>query len=195
MKIRLLSLALLLASLHGAAHAGLIKCKKPGGGFTLQDTPCAPDTSKPEAKRPVVGEKDPAFAQKSRPGANWERREPFVMERPLPARQAWAPEPAAPVPARPVNVSRAQRQINSGSPPQGDYLARRAEEEREAHNRLAMAHNRMIMCNSARQQLEVVNTHRPISSLDNRGERNYVDDKDRAGVQAEARRNVASACN
>ncbi len=195
MKTRLLSLAIVLTCLHGAAHAGLIKCKKPGGGFILQDTSCAPDKSKPEAKRPVVGEKDPSFAQKSRPGANWERREPFVMA-PPPLPQPRAPETAVPLlPARPVVVPHAQRDMENGALPNGDYPASRAAKERQAYEREVSAYNRMVMCDHARQQLEVVNRQRRIASLDNRGEPTYVDDKDRAGVQAQARRNVAAACN
>lgn len=194
MKTFSLSAALVLVAFHGLAHAGLVKCKKPGGGYTYQDRACPPEPGAPAVKRPVVGDKDPSFAQPGRPGANWERRTPFVMENKAPTalpapvpRPETGPSRAAPTGPKDVYA----REAKQG----GDYLSRKAEAERLAHNERVTAHNKAIDCARARQQLEVANIQRRITTRDAKGDKHYVKDEDRPAIVAEAERAVARTCN
>ena len=75
-----------------------------------------------------------------------------------------------------------------------DFERQRAEAEIKAHNERAMAYNKSVRCNQARQQLGVAKEGGAIFSRDNQGNRNYVDDKDRDGVIARAERTVATEC-
>jgi len=76
-----------------------------------------------------------------------------------------------------------------------DYQRQLAEEQARAENERNLAYNRTVRCNAARQQLGVVNSGRPIFSYDNKGERNYVKDENRATQVAAAERKVATECN
>ena len=182
-KIRLLYLPLFLAGLQGAAHAGLVKCNKPGGGAILQDTPCAPDASKPGPKRPVVGEKDTAFAQNSRPGANWDQRTIVHSERP---RHIPPPQVEPQLDRMPVRSPR------TSAVPRG---LRVQEAETDVYNGNVMTQNRIFACRHARQQQEVVNLQRRIYHVDRKGEAVYADDSERAAISAKAQREVATTCN
>ena len=71
----------------------------------------------------------------------------------------------------------------------------RAEEEVRAYNECVKAENKARRCDYARQQLEVAQAQRPVYSRDNDGNRKYVEDSDRVGVVASARRRVASECS
>ncbi|MEC5398656.1 DUF4124 domain-containing protein [Uliginosibacterium sp. H1] len=74
--------------------------------------------------------------------------------------------------------------------------AQRQREEREIREQNAKndAYNRSVRCNNARQQLGVAKSERPIFSYNNAGERQYVDDKNRAATIAAAERRVAEDC-
>jgi hypothetical protein len=56
------------------------------------------------------------------------------------------------------------------------------------------AYNKMQRCNFARQQLGVLKEARPVFHRDDAGNRNYMEDKDRAGAIAAAERRVATEC-
>jgi hypothetical protein len=49
-------------------------------------------------------------------------------------------------------------------------------------------------CNAARHNLGVLGEQRPVYSYDNKGNRNYVEDKDRAGRIAETQRLISENC-
>ncbi|MDQ8020726.1 MAG: DUF4124 domain-containing protein [Moraxellaceae bacterium] len=74
--------------------------------------------------------------------------------------------------------------------------AQRQREDRQIAEQNAKneAYNRSVRCNSARQQLGVAKSERPIYSYNNAGERQYVEDKDRAANVAAAERRVAEEC-
>ena len=78
---------------------------------------------------------------------------------------------------------------------EADFQRRRAEEEVRAHNEKVAAYNKSLRCNQARQQLGVAKEGGAIFSRDNQGNRNYVDDKDRAAVIARTERTVAAECH
>ncbi len=196
MKKPLLSAALVLVAMHGIAHAGLVKCKKPGGGYTFQDRACPPEPGAPAVKRPVVGDKDPSFAQKSRPGANWERHTPLVVENKAPmAQPAPVPRPEAPALVR-AAAATGPKDPYAGQPkPGGDYQSRKAEEERLAHNERVTAQNKAQECEYAREQLGVANLQRRITVREGKGAKQFVSDEDRPRIVARAEKAVAQACN
>ena len=61
-----------------------------------------------------------------------------------------------------------------------------------AHNEYAERANR---CNQAKRDLEVLNLQVPVYSKNERGERVYVEDKDRAAEMAAARRIIEANCD
>lgn len=58
----------------------------------------------------------------------------------------------------------------------------------------AVAREKMQRCAAARRDLVALKEARPVYSLDDKGNRQYVDDKDRASVLAEVQRAVAHEC-
>lgn len=76
-----------------------------------------------------------------------------------------------------------------------DYQRRLADEQTKAQNERIAAQNRMLRCNLARQQLGVLKEARPVYSYDNKGERIYVKDENRAAQVSSAERRVAEQCN
>jgi hypothetical protein len=76
-----------------------------------------------------------------------------------------------------------------------DYQRRLADEQTKAQNERILAHNRMLRCNLARQQLGVLKEARPVYSYDNKGERIYVKDENRAAQVSSAERRVVEDCN
>jgi hypothetical protein len=75
-----------------------------------------------------------------------------------------------------------------------DSESRRAEEVVRAHNEEVKAYNKMQRCNDARRQLGVLKEARPVYRRDNKGDRQYLEDKDRAGEIAAAEQRVEAEC-
>jgi hypothetical protein len=71
---------------------------------------------------------------------------------------------------------------------------RRMEEETRAENQKTQDFNRMQRCNYARSQLNIIQMQRPVYSLNNKGERVYVEDDDRANQITRQKRQVTEAC-
>lgn len=71
----------------------------------------------------------------------------------------------------------------------------RAEQEQLEANQKIQAYNKSVRCNAARRQLDVVMSQRPIYSIDNKGERNYVSDDNRQEVLNAAQKRVNTECN
>jgi hypothetical protein len=70
-----------------------------------------------------------------------------------------------------------------------------ADEQTKAQNEQILAHNRMLRCNLARQQLGILKESRPVYSYDSKGERVYVKDENRTAQVSSAERRVAEECN
>ncbi len=186
--------ALILVCLPCAAQAKLVKCKTASGRYVVQDVPCAPAAGNPQARQPVIGEKDPSFLQKGRPSANWERTAPVVMDAKL-----VAAAPAEPFSSLPSSFFASAQQKAAArdvaKPAAPDYLERKAEEERLAYNEQAKARSKKNDCDYARRQAEVTKTQRAIYTADSKGERHYVDDQDRSKVVAQAEREANLFCS
>jgi hypothetical protein len=111
-----------------------------------------------------------------------------------------APEDMSPaaVAARAQKRAVAQKVLGGGNAPASSYdeSRRRAdEEELRAKNANIDAYNKSLRCNAARRQLGIVKEQTPIFSRDNKGERQYVKDEDRAGIIARAQKSVDEECN
>jgi hypothetical protein len=91
-----------------------------------------------------------------------------------------------------INAARDGAQRRAQAEADGRTDARN--KEIEARNRETEAYNKALRCNRARQQLGVAKMERPVFTRDNAGQRQYVDDKDRAAVIAEQERIVAAEC-
>ncbi len=72
----------------------------------------------------------------------------------------------------------------------------RANDEKvKAINEQAIAHNRNVICNQARRQLEVLKTPVRAFRRDSNGEKQYVSDDNRPAEIAAAQKRVNEACN
>ena len=76
-----------------------------------------------------------------------------------------------------------------------DAQRRRAEEEVNKHNQEVKAYNKMKRCNYARSQLGVAKEYKPIFRRDDKGERQYIEDRNRPAEIAAAEQRVAAECN
>ncbi len=88
--------------------------------------------------------------------------------------------------------------MESGGTPQSSYEeSRRRVEEEDIRGKNARneAYNKSLRCNQARRQLGIAKEQAPIFSRDNKGERQYVKDEDRAAVIARAQKAVDEDCN
>lgn len=195
MRLRPLYLALLLASVHSAAHAvQYVKCKNANGGYTFQSKSCAPDPGLPEAKRPVVGQKaDPAGQRKgeNRLDGNWAPGRQVTETSRSASLPAPAPMPVAATSAKPRAMSPDKQAAHV---PERDYLQRQADEEIRAQNERAMAHNKRIDCDRARQQVRVVRDGRAPHRLDNKGNQHFIADDKLPAEIAAAEQRAAQAC-
>jgi hypothetical protein len=110
----------------------------------------------------------------------------------------------APITLRPVTGAYAEPDVSGtsktlprarASNDPNDYQRRLADEQTKTQNEQIRAHNRMVGCNAARQQLGVLKESRPVYSYNNKGERVFVADENRAAQVSSAERRVAELCN
>jgi len=173
-----------------AAQAQVYKCPQANGTVGFQGTPCA-NTAKPAA-RPSAADLNAQRAQQ--PAAATPYEDPYatnVNSRPhpvAPTTQApMAPEPRTPQPATPQSTIVA------------DVKARNERDARQQAAQAAHDQNdhaaRQQRCNDAVHNVDVLRQQRPVYTLDNKADRHYVDDKDRARTLADAEQQMAAACN
>jgi hypothetical protein len=189
---KVLTAALLFAALPFAAQAQVYKCAQANGSTGYQSTPCA--TGAKPGNHPTAAELNAARAAQA-PAEAKPFVDPYagpVGERPHPSMPPLQASFPAPPPV-------AAPQGTSNSRVVADVQARnRADAKRDAFNeahRNDMSAARQANCNTARHNLGVLKEQRPVFSYDNKGNRQYVDDKDRAGATAQAQADVASNCN
>ena len=195
MNARSLCAALILASLHAIAHAQLFKCKGANGHYSFQDTPCAVQGRSQDRKQPRPGDRDESFAQKTNgnsSGANWEPRQQTFPEDHLssPAQTARTHTHATGSPT----AASSRKSLQEKEQEYQQRRVERQEQETKAYNDKAKAFNQMQRCNYARQQLGVVEGGHPVYSVDNNGNRHYVDDENRQAKITAAEQRVADAC-
>ena len=69
------------------------------------------------------------------------------------------------------------------------------DEESKAEQAEIEARNKRMRCSNAREQLSVVRTQAPVYSVDEEGNRHYIENEDRPAAIARAEQEVAEACN
>ena len=182
-----------LAAAPFAARAQVYKCPQANGTIGYQATPC-PTNAKP-AGHPTAAQLNAEKAASPKPKDDKPYDDPYatsVSSRPhpqAPATQA-APWPAggSPPPAAP--------QQNSSSLVADVQARNRRENQQQAYQE---AHKNdkvvnMAACNTARHNLGVLQEQRPVFSYDNKGNRVFVEDKDRANNIADAQRAITASC-
>jgi hypothetical protein len=185
--------AVLLAALLAAAplmvHAQVYKCVQANGTTGYQSTPCAA-SDKPAAH--------PSVAQLNAQRAATAAKDDKPYDDPYVGDLGSRPHPQVPVTRAPA--SRDVVDLPPGRSTSGlvaDVQARnRRENEQQAYMDAHKndKHVDMTVCNAARHNLGVLGEQRPVYSYDNKGNRNYVEDKDRSAKIAETQRLIAANC-
>jgi hypothetical protein len=186
------SLVGVLAGQPLAALAQVYKCPQANGTVGYQGTPC-PTHDKPAA-RPTMAQLNAQQAAAPRNDKPFD--DPYAKSVDSPAHPD---TPSAQAPPPPTSVARApaKPQETSTSRMVADVQARnRREAEQQAYQQ---AHQNdkvvnMAACNSARHDLGVLNVQQPVFSYDNKGNRVYVEDKDRAARIADTQRTISTSC-
>ena len=180
-----------LAAAPLAARAQVYKCMQANGSVGYQSTPCPtnekpaghPSASQLNAQRAAAPKDDKPYDD---PYAN------SVGSRPHP--QA----PVVQVPPSPWNAAPAPAPAQNTSSLVADVQARNRRENQqqayqEAHKNDKTAAN-VAACASAQHNLGVLNEQRPVYSYDSKGNRVFVEDKDRASTIAETQRTISANC-
>lgn len=187
--------ALLLAALPLLAQAQVYKCPQANGTTGYQSVPCA--TGAKPSNHPTAAELNAARA--ARPAAETRPfSDPYatpVDARPHPAmpplQSSFKAPPAPPAPPAPVATPGSQLTADVQARNKADNQRQAAEEAHRKDASLA----RQVNCNASRHNLGVLKEQRPVFSYDNKGNKQYVEDKDRAAALAKAEADVASNCN
>ena len=186
-------LVAVLAAAPLAAHAQVYKCIQANGSVGYQSTPC-PTGTKP-APHPTAAQLNAQDAAKPRNDKPYD--DPYknsASERPHSAEPS-VDAGTANVPAHPQAQPEGQSQTSRLV---ADVQARNRRESQqqayaEAHKN-DMTPDRAQACGVARRNLGVLSEQRPVYSYDNKGNRVFVDDKDRAAALARAQQQVAENC-
>ncbi len=180
-----------LAAAPFAAQAQQVyKCPQANGTIGYQATPC-PTNDKPPA-HPTAAQLNAQRAAQPKDDKPYD--DPYansVSSRPHPQAPAFVapPSPFAPAPA--------PAQTQSTSSLVADVQARNRRENQQQAYQNAHRNDKVVdtaACNTARRNLGVLNEQRPVYSYDNKGNRVYVDDKDRASTIAQTQQSIASYC-
>ena len=182
-----------LAAAPLAARAQVYKCPQANGTIGYQATPC-PTNAKP-AGHPTAAQLN---AEKA---ASPTSRDDKPYDDPYASSVGSRPHPQAPIiqaPPSPNGASPApaSAQQNSSSLVADVQARNRRENQQQAYQE---AHKNdkvvnMAACNSARHNLGILQEQRPVFSYDNKGNRVFVEDKDRANTIAETQRAIAANC-
>ncbi len=79
--------------------------------------------------------------------------------------------------------------------PRQSAAAKQIEQSQSKANAEAEAFNKHQRCETAKQQVDVYRTARPVYTLDNKADRHYVEDAERAAKLATWQRAMAESCN
>ncbi len=182
-----LFLAALLAAAPLAAHAQVYKCIQANGTTGFQSTPCA-SGDKP-ATRPSVSQLNAQRASAPKDAKPYD--DPYAGDA---GSRAHAQAPGTRAPSRddfaPPPTSSTSRMI-------ADVQARnRREAEQQAYQDAHKndKHVDLGACNTARFNLGVLNEQRPVYYTDSKGNRVYVEDKDRAAKIAQTQQVITDKC-
>ena len=194
MNIRPLLIVVILTGFHAVAHAELFKCKGANDRYTFQDVPCTSNAPSQDRKRPKPGDKDENFLQRK----NDARPSAISAARPTAPSGQLSTSPMEAPPLASANTAAAATPTGqSWQEKEQDFQKRQIEQadaRAKAHNDQAQANSKVIRCSSARQQLGVITDGRPAYTVDNKGDRRYVEDQERAAKSSAAEQRVGEAC-
>lgn len=180
----------LLAAAPLAAQAQVYKCPQANGTIGYQGTPC-PTNEKPPA-HPTVSQLNAQRAAAPKDDKPYE--DPYANA------VSSRPHPQAPIvqaPPSPMGTPTQPAQAQATSSLVADVQARNKRENAQQAYQDAHKNDKVVnmaACNTARHNLSVLNEQRPVYTLDNKGNRVFVEDKDRGARIAEAQRSVAASC-
>lgn len=180
-----------LAGAPLAAQAQIYKCTQANGSVGYQSTPC-PSGTKP-AGHPTAAQLN--AGQAAAPRDNKPYDDPYASSvDSRPHSQA----PAVQAPASPFAPAQPAAATQNTSSLVADVQARNRRENQqqayqEAHKNDRTAAN-AAACASAQHNLGVLKEERPVYSYDSKGNRVFVEDKDRAGTIAQTQQAVAANC-
>jgi hypothetical protein len=185
--------ALLVGALAGAplaARAQVYKCLQANGTTGYQATPC-PTGAKPPA-RPTAAQLNAQRA--AAPGDAKPYVDPYAGS--ADARPHSEAPPAAQAQPSPWGAAPAPAGGNTSSLVADVQARNRRENQQQAYEQAHKDDKRVDMaaCNSARHNLGVLSEQRPVFRYDNKGNRVFVEDNDRARTIAEAQKVIAATC-
>ena len=185
-----------LSGLPLAAGAQVYKCAQPDGSTTFQQSPCA------GAVKATVAA--PAPANKGASAKDEPYFDPYAPEN---VRQRAAAVTLPPTRPNPVAAAPAERQPTAAETQAAAANARQraaqsAEQQRiaeenektRAENERTRAYNKQVRCNSAKHDVDVLQMQRPVYRLDNKGQQQFIDDKDRSRELQAAQQRMNAEC-
>lgn len=176
-----------LATLPFAAQADIYKCVQANGTIGYQGTPCS--THDKPAAHPTAAQLN--AQQAAAPVNDKPYDDPYAKgagSRPSVEAQSVSTG-AASAPAQPqaTNTSRMIAEVQARN-------RREAEQQawKDAHGNDKVVN--LGACNAARYNLTILKEQRPVYSYDKKGDRVYVEDKDRAAKIADTQRTISTSC-
>ena len=194
------ALSVTLAGLPLAARAQVYKCRQADGTTSFQGSPCPGSLKAPVPASTAADRRAAGSGSTSAPSSDPYAQSPNSGTRAglglPPARGGAAAPPATPAPMSDREIREAAERKWAAQ--EESVIAaeneRKRKETMEANARTA-ANNKVIMCNHARQQLDVARTERPVFTTDDKGERHYIEDADRKRLIETQQQRVNAECN
>lgn len=181
-----------LAGLPLAAPAQVYKCALANGTIGYQGTPC-PAHDKPAAS-PTVAQLN--AQQAAAPRSDKPDDDPYAKSAdPRP----YAQTPSFQAPPSPTGVApaAAQPRATSTSRLVAEVQARNHRDAQQQAWKEAHSNDKVVdlgACNAASYNLTLLKEQRPVYSYDSKGNRVYVEDKDRAAKIADTQRTISANC-
>ncbi len=179
-------LAAALSAAPLAAWAQVYKCVQANGTIGYQSTPC-PTNDKPPA-HPTVAQLN---AQRGAPP-----KDARPHDDPYASTSISRPQPQAPAFQAPPSPNDATPTQKTSSLVADVQARNRRESQQQAYQEAHKNDKKIDMaaCNGARHNLGILNEQHPVFSYDDKGNRVFVEDKDRASRIAEAQRSITASC-
>lgn len=166
------------------------KCPQSNGTIGYQATPCA--TSEKPPSHPTAAQLNAQRAAAPRDDKPYD--DPYATS------VSSRPHPQAPIvqaPPSPFAPAPAPAQTQSTSSLVADVQARNRRDISQQAALDAHRNDKVVnsaACNTARGNLGVLNEQRPVYSYDNKGNRVYVEDKNRAATIAQTQQQISANC-
>jgi hypothetical protein len=185
-----------LSGLPFAAGAQVYKCAQPDGSTTFQQSPClgvlkAPAAAPADANKGAPSKAEPYYDPYA-PENVRQRASAVTLPVVRPNQQVAAPAERQPTPAETRASADAARQRAANTAEQQRIAAEN--EKTRAENEQTRAYNKQVRCNSAKHDVDVLQMQRPVYRLDNKGQQQFIDDKDRSRELQAAQQRMNAEC-